>query len=274
MTSGTILVGVDDSAPSRAAIRWAIDRARAADMRVDILHVVEDEWDAVDKLISVASRGDATALVASLKAYAESLDPTVPVEVRMLDGDPLMALAEASGEADLLVVGTHKTGFIHGKVFGSKLLALATIANCPVAFIPDQAKNTRQGIVASAEDSPSGRKTVRFAAAEAGRDSQLLTLVLAAPPTSSTIDRRLTDVLELARSGDASLRVRARLSARGIAEALIDASTTASLLVVGQPRTRERGVAPLSRVAHDVLLNIASPTIVVFEDAPQLAAAG
>jgi hypothetical protein len=64
------------------------------------------------------------------------------------------------------------------------------------------------------------------------------------------------------------------LSARGIAEALIDASTTAALLVVGQPRARERGVAPLSRIAHDVLLNIASPTIVVFDDPPPLAAVG
>lgn len=272
MTSGSILVGVDDSVPSRAAIRWALERARVADMRVVLAHALEDEWDATDKLVMLENREAAEALLVAQVAYATSIDDSIPVTTLLLEGDPLTELADASANAEMLVVGTHKTGFIHGTVFGSKLLALASIANCPVAFIPNLAGKARHGVVASAEDTPTGQTTVRFAAAEAGMSSQQLTLVLAAPPTNATIDRRLSDVLELARSADDSLRVRARLSARGMAEALIDASAAAALLVVGQPRTRPPGVTSLSRVAHDVLLNIASPTIVVFEDPPPLAA--
>jgi len=53
---------------------------------------------------------------------------------------------------------------------------------------------------------------------------------------------------------------------------LVDASSGAAMLVVDHTRHQTDGVAVLGSIAHDVLLNITSPTVIVVGDPPLKAA--
>jgi nucleotide-binding universal stress UspA family protein len=270
--TGTILVGVDESGPSRSALRWSIDRAKATGMSLLIAHVVEFADDIEGILNATETYETALALVRGEATFATLSEPDLVVESQVLEGDPLTELAKASENVQLLVVGTHKTGFINGKTFGSRFLGLAAIAHCAVAFIPDMIGTSRHGIIAPVDDSPAGQSVIRFAAAEAQRTSQVLTLIRFGSLGQPEGQRALADNTALAKTGNDSITVLSRFSAKSTAEGLVDASSSASLLVVDHTRHATEGVAVLGSIAHDVLLNIKSPTVIVVgEPAPQVA---
>jgi len=263
---GTILVGVDESGPSRAALRWSVERAKATGMSLMIAHVVEVADDIEGILGAADAYAEALTFVHAEATLATLSEPDLEVSVKVLEGDPLTELAKASAQAQLLVVGTHKTGFINGKMFGSRFLGLAAIARCAVAFIPDMIGASRNGIIAAVDDSPAGQTVIRFAAAEAQRTSQILTLIRSGRPGQPEGERALADNTALAKTGNDSLTVRSRFSSKSTAEGLVEASSSASMLVVDHTRHATEGVAVLGSVAHDVLMNIKSPTVIVVGD--------
>jgi nucleotide-binding universal stress UspA family protein len=275
---GTILVGVDGTSACRAAIRWAVLRAASLHSRIVLVHVIDDEWGMVGQQSLAELHPVAYALLEKDSIVARSIDPTVSVETRVLFGDPMVELGVASREVDLVVVGTNKTGFLHGQAFGSRGLQLAATAWCPVAVIPEGSTTERHGIVAGIDDSEAGRAAVRFAATEAHRGQYELILLRA---WSSYADgdgedaaaadaraRRAAETLgsqsvHLARSAGDDLLVRTRTLRRPAAEALVDAGMSAELLVIGSSRRHGAAQSALGPVSHDVLLNIAGPTLVV-----------
>jgi nucleotide-binding universal stress UspA family protein len=189
-------------------------------------------------------------------------------------------LAAASSVVDLIAVGTHKTGFIHGNIFGSRTLQLAAAARCPVAVIPEGGDHAHsRGVVVGADDSYAGRAAVRFAAAEADLRGVGLTLIRAwdqppwlGSPTDRLIDEQrlrheaaaiLEGLSAVARSGHRSVEIHLRSVRRRAASVLAEASASALLLVLGGSRTSEAGATLLGAVSHDVLINIGGPTIIV-----------
>ena len=280
--SGMILVGVDGTSACRAAISWAVRRAASLDSRVVLVHVVDDEWGMIGEESIAELHPSAYALVEKDAVFARSVDPTVSVMTRVLLGDPMVELGVASREVDLVVIGTHKTGFLHGRAFGSRSLQLAATAWCPVAVIPEVSTIGRHGIVVGIDDSEAGRAAVRFAAIEAHRAQEELLLLRAwgssAVGTGSdaeATDKRARHAHEalgsqsvaLARSAGDDLLVRTRTLRQPAAEALVDASMSAELLVIGSSRRHGAQMSALGPVSHDVLLNIAGPTLVVHGDA-------
>ncbi len=280
--SGIILVGVDGTSACRAAISWAVRRAASLDSRIVLVHVVDDEWGMIGEQSISELHPSAYSLVEEDAVFARSVDPTVPVTTRVLLGDPMVELGVASREVDLVVIGTHKTGFLHGRAFGSRSLQLAATAWCPVAVIPEVSTIGRRGIVAGIDDSEAGRAAVRFAAIEAHRAQEELLLLRAWG--SSTVgtgsDAEATDKrarhahealgsqsVALARSAGDDLLVRTRTLRLPAAEALVDASMSAELLVIGSSRRHGAQMSALGPVSHDVLLNIAGPTLIVHGDA-------
>ena len=112
----TIVVGIDASAPSRAATSWAIARAASLGLGVEMVHVLDERWLEPD---DSELRDHATAVLVAELTRAESHARGVSIRGRVVTGFPPKALIDASAGADLLVVGTHKTGFAYGRVFGS-----------------------------------------------------------------------------------------------------------------------------------------------------------
>jgi nucleotide-binding universal stress UspA family protein len=279
---GTILVGVDGSSACRAAIRWAVLRAASVQSRVELVHVVDDEWGMVGEQSISELHPSAYALVEADAAFARSVDATVAVTTRVLLGDPMVELGVASRAVDLVVVGTHKTGFLHGRAFGSRSLQLAATAWCPVAVIPEGSSAERHGIVAGIDDSDAARAAVRFAATEAHRVHEELILLRAWTSVThgsgeddeatqqrarDTRDVLGSESVTLARDVGDGILVRTRTLRRPAAEALVDAGMSAELLVIGSSRRHGARMSALGPVSHDVLLNIAGPTLVVHGDA-------
>lgn len=276
-----ILVGVDGSSACHAAIRWAILRAATLGSCVVLVHVVDDEWGMIGEQSISELHPSAYALVEKEAVYARSIDSAVTVSTRVLLGDPMVELGVASREVDLVVIGTHKTGFLHGRAFGSRSLQLAATAWCSVAVIPEGSTTERHGIVAGIDDSDAGRAAVRFAATEAHRAHEELVLLRAwtssvhgSEPEDGAAEQRARDALEtlgsesvaLAHSAGDGVLVRTRTLRRPAAEALVDAGMSAELLVIGSSRRHGAQMAALGPVSHDVLLNIAGPTLVVHGD--------
>ena len=243
--TGSILVGVDASTPSRSAIRWSVSRASATGAALELLHVNVGE-----------THDDAAQLLRGELEFVRTLAPTLPVTTTLADGGAEEAFVRRSGRHSLLVVGTHKTGFIYGRAFGSRFLGLASRARCAVAFIPDQGGLVRRSVVAGVESSPVGDAVIRFAASEAERGGDELTLV----GTSRDATARAS---QLVRELHPDLRFRTRVTELPLAEALVEASAQSALLVVGRPRS---GSASSLAGNHDVLVNMGCPVIVLRVD--------
>jgi nucleotide-binding universal stress UspA family protein len=137
-----VVVGVDGSAESVAALRWAARYATATGARVQALlawhypgavggpppglapEPVQDQTEAqmretLDAAVAKAYDGQEATGVEKSTAY----------------GHPAQALIEASKEADLLVLGSHGHGAFTGMLVGSVSIHCVTNAFCPVVVI-------------------------------------------------------------------------------------------------------------------------------------------
>jgi hypothetical protein len=244
---GTILSAISASAPSRSALVWSARRAVETGSALTLIHVIDvDEPEA-----------DGRDLLEREVRFARSVVGRVAVVGRIEFGVAPQVLTALSSGFGILVLGTHKTGYIHGRTFGSRFLGLAEGAHCVLAVIPDRVDHARRGVVVGVENSPSGDAALRFAIAEASRTGQ--DLVLVAARSTAHRGELLERATSIARAeGPAHLRIRSRGSGHGAAEALVDSSTAAAVLVLG--RGDPEGFHATN---HDVLVNIASPVIVV-----------
>jgi nucleotide-binding universal stress UspA family protein len=145
-----IVVGIDGSAASKDALRWAVEDARARSAEVVALHAYEAPAPAPDAAPSPPV--DLPALVAEAHADAqrfiaqvveEVVGNAVSVDVAPIavEDAPAKALLDASRDADLLVVGSHGHG-LSGLFLGSVSLGCAQHAACPVLIYRDSERPT------------------------------------------------------------------------------------------------------------------------------------
>lgn len=278
--SGTIAVGVAGTEPSRVALRWSMKRAVATGADVRLVNVLDSEWASVSARILEGMHADAQRLLEREAEYARSLAPDVSVHTELREGDLMEELIAVSQDSDLIAVGTHKTGFIHGRVFGSRSLQLAAAAHSAVAIVPQPSSREGQGVVVGVDESDAGRSAIRFAAAEAGRTGQPLILLRASDSGGLSEDRDdqqrerdryfeelssaiLSQASDIAKSANPTVEIRPRSVRRPAAEALLDSSAGSDLLVIGSSRREGSAGRMLGSVSHDVLINLVGPTIVV-----------
>ena len=138
-----IVVGVDGSEPSRAALRWALREGAKRDAVVQAVHVWEVPviygpvgvgfpYDTGP--IEDASRKLLDDVVD--KAVAETGETGVTVERTLLSGGVATTVLEVADGADLLVVGRRGLGGFQRLLLGSVSEHLARHAPCPVVVIP------------------------------------------------------------------------------------------------------------------------------------------
>lgn len=278
--SGTFVVGIDGTESSRAAVRWALRHAASASAELQLVHVIDDEWATIGARMLEELMKDAARLLEREAEYARSLDASVVVHTHSLRGDVMDELIAASETAAMVIVGTHKTGFISGKVYGSRSLRLAASAHAPVAVIPQGSLREGRGIVAGVDESTAGKLAIQRAAEEAERAGETLTLLRAftvpeRPTASEDLQRELiqhsesrvsemlSEAAALAHLTAPAVDVRTRSVRRPTAQALVDAAAAATLLVIGDSRRENVDAAMVGSVSHDVLINLTGPTIVV-----------
>lgn len=242
-----IMVGVDGSEAGWGALRFAAESW--VDQRIDVVHVVTPmEPDA--ELARVEARLDREEFGA--RCLLRCVRST----------DVARALATASGSHDLLVVGTDKTGYIRGHVFGSTSIRVATVATSPLLVVPVQTA-PRVGVVVAVEPDRGSAAVIEFAAREAARVDEPLTMLVDEPetfPEGSTTGVLAAALAVASEFCDASA-LRARPVRRRFVPTVLHAALGSRMLVV--PNYRDGGAAALSPIAHDVLMNIGCPTYIV-----------
>lgn len=252
------VVGYDGTEPSRSALRWALDRSD----RVTVAHVVDGDAGLIGSdYRDVVEQAGRDILADALTVAAEHA-PGRAVDVELLEGPVAWALTGfASSPGDLVVVGTHKTGFLHGRVLGSRSVEVALLARCDVVVVPGTDLRFRSGVVAGVTDDAAGDSVVEAAALIAGRRGEDLLLVHGRTPTASPDAALLAEARQVARAAAPDLVIRTRSSSRPISELLLDAGRDRALLVMGE--TRDPNRSPIGSVIHDVLLNLTTATLVV-----------
>lgn len=263
---GTIVVGANDSGPSRAAADWAVERAQALGLSVELLHVIDERWLGLDVTRDATVRDHAAA---ALDAELERLRAGAggqAVRGRVVTGLPPRALLDASAGAELLVIGTHKTGFTYGQSFESRFLGIAMRARCAVAIIPEFHARSRRGVVVAAL-ADAGGEPLESATREAVRLGEEL-LIVSAWGAASVAGRgedgrsaRLEAAASTARHVDSRVTVRPRLSTSTVSDALVSAAATASVVVLARPGADPDD--PTIAINHDVIANISSPVMVI-----------
>lgn len=136
-----IVVGVDGSDESMAALRWALREAALRGASLRVLHAWS--YPAVVgfptmRLVDIGvMRESSEALLADAIAKASSGSPsTVSIDPVVTEGSAAQALVDASEGADLLVVGARGHGGFLGLVLGSVATQVVHHATCPVVVVP------------------------------------------------------------------------------------------------------------------------------------------
>ncbi|WP_444665334.1 universal stress protein [Cellulomonas sp. CW35] len=123
VTSGPVVVGVDETPGSWFAAGLAAREARHRGVPLHVLHARRPHDD---------DAGRRTAL--DVAADLAETYPDLPVRTFLSDGDPVRALVEASRTAGLLVVGSRQ---VRGwrRLVGRRV---ARLASCPVLVVRDE----------------------------------------------------------------------------------------------------------------------------------------
>jgi nucleotide-binding universal stress UspA family protein len=131
-----IVVGVDGSAASDAALRWACDEARLRGTDVVALHVISIPYELPRVPIDVPQTDlERDGQQVLHEALARVAADDVRIEARLLEGSPEELLVEASADAVLVVVGTRPHGRLASFVVGSVSDAVVHHAKCPVVVV-------------------------------------------------------------------------------------------------------------------------------------------
>jgi nucleotide-binding universal stress UspA family protein len=261
---GRYIVGIDGSAPSDAAVAWACRRAVRDGAELVLAHVNDSEAGMMGHDFAELESHRSAQLVADTVASVRAKYPTLMVSSMLLEGSVSYALGQAVTVHDILVVGTHKTGFLHGRVLGSRSVQIATVAVCSVAVVPIVDLRFRTGVVVGIDRLETAGDIAALAAREAGEHGDELVCIHSVTQGSLAphADLVLARALEAARAERPELVIRSRQTTRAAAEALLDASRDKALLVLG-PGATDPVHSPIGSVLHTVLLNENAPVLIV-----------
>ena len=135
----TIVVGVDGSAGSIAALRWAIDEARLRGAKVRALSAWSyppvSTYHQAEHVMKVPYADDAAAMLERAVAEAVGEDSGVEIETEVVESPAPHALVEAAKGASLLVVGSRGLGGFSGLLLGSVSQQAAHHSPCPLVIV-------------------------------------------------------------------------------------------------------------------------------------------
>jgi nucleotide-binding universal stress UspA family protein len=275
------MVAVDNRGVADPVVSWLAEHASTALMPPDV------------EIVTVAELGwipAGTSEVGYRNAYEEALEraveavrsalPGAAVSGTMVWGIPVEQMVYASGRADLLVLGSDKTGTVRGFISGTVPLRIVAHSACPVVVVPSGWEPGPRGIVVGVALEPSDDIVLDFAASEAERSRSALRIVhalpfpqallasdLIAPVTQDEVrdfaEREIAIVIGEMSARYPQLAIATSIPDGGAAAALVDEGAGASMVVVG---THGRGLLrrlALGSVSHDLLLNRPCPVAVV-----------
>jgi nucleotide-binding universal stress UspA family protein len=132
-----IVVGVDGSPASRAALRWAAAQAGRTGAALQAVAV----WDyqtlhgwGVDAPTDDAAAASGDALARTVRTVLGT-DPAIEVRETVAVGHPARVLVELARDAELLVVGSRSHGAVSDALLGSVSAYCTHHAHCPIVVV-------------------------------------------------------------------------------------------------------------------------------------------
>ena len=282
-----IVVGLDGSDESRSALRWAVAETAIWDAELDVVHAWDFPFVIVPPPINLTYPADIDALERSAGALLDAEVEAVRVhtgpsprrvEKIIVRDTATRALLETAKGADLLVVGSRGHGGFTGLLLGSVSNQCVHHAPCPVTVVRESVdSSTHTRIVVGVDGSACGHEALTWAIAEAAARQQPL-VALAAwswldQPGKFDPDYSEKDVTAMAEAavdralgevrGGSDVDIEIRPVNDLPAHALIEASSEASLLVVGSRGLGGFRGLLLGSVSNNAVHHAHCPVVVV-----------
>lgn len=141
---GRVVVGVDATPGSRAAVRWAIEYARERGHSLTFVHayVIPAHPSPAGPVRTPEMQRDARERGRRQADRALSVAQAVPgleADAVVAEGDAVELLVAQAADADLLVLGAHEAGgLLRLRRLGSVLSRCLHAAPCPVVVVPER----------------------------------------------------------------------------------------------------------------------------------------
>jgi len=283
---GAVVVGVDDSAWSRNALRWAARVAAFIYRPVDAVVVTETPavfgWSAL--AATLVPDEQATKAVTAAVDDVFGADRPADLRTRVLSGPAAATLVRLSGSAELLVVGRRGHGGFAGLVLGSVSAKVVEHAHCPVLVVPDEDGDAAPAepaqprrIVVGVDGSIASKEALRWAVRLADMLAARIDAVTVWDPApifgwgilpatySPAIDlqQRLDEVVDELFPAGRPAGLRTAVLEGPTAVTLLDAAHGAAMLVVGSRGLGGFAGLRLGSVSAKVAAHAASPVLVV-----------
>lgn len=240
-----IVVAVDGSPESHAAVQWAARDALLCDAVLVLVHVVPDSGDAQWLGSSSPEHFDRMHRERAVEILDEARqlvnETTAPhavdIGTRIATGDIVAHLVDTAKHAEMIVVGSRGQGRLEGALLGSVSTGLVHHARCAVAVIHDTATlalaDSTAPVVVGYDGSPASEVAMGIAFGEASR--------------------RNVDVVAAHAYSDASVvfEPSAWLNFRPLAVTLLDEGV--ARWNTSYPNVRVRSVVMRDRPAHELL---------------------
>jgi nucleotide-binding universal stress UspA family protein len=154
-----IVVGIDGSAGSTAAVRWAAAEAQRRNVELRVLTAYQRQHPGLHftagRQTQREAEHEATAVVHAAVTEARSIAPNVEVRAVALAGYAVPVLLHAAEEAALLVVGSRGEGGLPGMPSGSVGSQVATHAKASVVVVRGRPGADTGPVVVGVDEGPS-----------------------------------------------------------------------------------------------------------------------
>ena len=285
-----VVVGVDGSDAALAALDWAVREAVDRDRRLRIIHAFI--WPLFNHVSlgplpsgppSSGLRAAAQGVINEAVRRAATMAPGLVIEAMIHSGAAGPVLLAEAENADLMVVGSRGLGGFTGLLLGSVSSQLAAHSPCSVIITrsphADRDRPVGERVVVGVEDPRTSAGTVEFALTEADRLSLPVTMISCVPPEPALYGVPLVDqtaldaqrellarTVEEWQSKFPDVEISDELVRATPGHALVTASRSARLVVVGAGGSgRFRGLH-LGSVSQQVLHHASSPVAIVRQD--------
>ncbi|MEE1649796.1 universal stress protein [Brachybacterium sp. J144] len=256
-----VTVGLADAEESDLAVRWAARHAQRIGGTLHLLHAfmwteLDVDTDPIPGMVGSGIRQAAQTLVKEAVAIARAEVPDLEITSEVVDGNAVPVLVAGSTGSEVMVVGGRGMGRLMTLVVGSKSLALAARAHCPVVVV--RGHLGEEGPIGVVHDGTTAVALERAADLAAAYDRDLH-LILRADTAADAAESIRVEVAERLALSHPGVFVRGvTVAATESAKELIRASEDAALIVVAGehakgpdgPISAPRRLVTVLRYAH------------------------
>jgi nucleotide-binding universal stress UspA family protein len=279
-----IVVGVDGSAASEAAVFWAARDAAMRNVPLTLVHTFKTfvpTFPQIPMPTAVAEwqEDDGHKVLEQAVKIAEDAVPTdrkISIASEVKCSPPVPTLVEMSDEAEMVVVGCNGRGAVGRVLLGSVSSGVVRSAKCPVAVIRADVSSTphsdRAPVLVGVDCSPVSELALAIAFDEASRRGVELTVLHAWSDVAvyqlpwldwkAEAERSLAEYLAGWQERYPDVKVNRLIALDHPGRALIEESESAQLVVVGSHGRGGVTGMLLGSVSNAVLHSVHAPVIV------------